>query len=183
VLTWLGRNRFGSILAKFVEFLHFLAILVKKWTIWSILLCFWNQKKISYKLVRSFFDGFTNLGQFWPNLGHFYSFLQFWSKNGPFCHYFFVFLKSAKNFLRLRAFSFWWNLRQKKSIFPVAPPTTAEHAKQSASRGIPFSIISLTHYTLVTPRQSILVSIPYWVDHLAVLCSVNWQQGEGTIQY
>ena len=50
---------------------------------------------------------------------------------------------------------------------------TVEHAKQSASRGIPFSIMILTNYTLGTPRQTILVSIPNWVDHLAVLCSVN----------
>ena len=112
VLTWVGRNRFGSILAKFREFLQFLAILVQKRTIWSIFflvfeisgkfptnwsvhflmdlpiwvnfgliwgiftvfynsvqktdhlviffLRFWNQRKISYDLVRSVFDEIWN---------------------------------------------------------------------------------------------------------------------------
>ena len=81
---------------------------------------FLKSAKKSYELVCSFFDGFTDLGQFWPNLGHFYSFLQFWSKNGPFGQFYCVFEISEK-FPTTSCVRFLMKFEIEKSILIVAP--------------------------------------------------------------
>ena len=94
-LTWLGRNQFGSILAKFGEFLQFLAILVKKKTIWSIFFCVseisgkfptnWSVHFLMdlpiwviFGLIWGIFTVFCNFGQKNDHLVNL--FLHFWNQ-------------------------------------------------------------------------------------------------------